>query len=298
MPTAFFSLISSGIFYLAAAFLYIVAFFRENSRFEKAAFTLIRLGFGSASVYLAAEAWTHGFSFPILNFSHVLVFFSWALAFLYLIPLARLQTQSFGLILAPALFMLNLIAVIHASDPAYHVDVKIYFVLHIIFAFFAYASFTLSFTAALLYLTQHNELKRRHAGTFYHKLPNLEALDQLTYQPIIFGIILLVCAVAVGMLWSRDTYGQVWMNDPKTFLTFIDIGLYGFLISLRTATNMRNSRIALLSLLVFVFMIGSFVGGRYLNGKHSDRAFSADAVPRGSVSALTRPLGTASGEAT
>lgn len=271
------SLTMSGFFYLAAAALYAWAFFREDLTSEKAAFFSIRAGFFFGSIYLAIEAWTHGFAFPILNFSHVLAFFSWALAFLYLVPLARLKAQSFGLILAPALFFLNVTAIFHASDPAYPLDVKIYFVLHIVFAFFAYAAFTLSFTAALLYLIQHHELKRRHAGTFYHKLPSLEVLDQLTYQPMVFGTILLVCAVAVGMLWSHDTYGQIWMNDPKTFLTFINIGLYGFLISLRFGTNMRNSRLALLSLLVFIFMIISFVGGRHLNSKHSDASLNSTA---------------------
>ncbi len=293
MSWTYLSLLSSGFFYLAAAFLYVVAFFQENPRYERWAFFLIRLGFACASIYLGVEAWEHGYTFPILNFSHVIVFFSWALAFLYLIPLVRLRSQSFGLILAPALFLLNLMAMLHARDLAYPLDVKIYFVLHIVFAFFAYASFTLSFTAALLYLIQHHELKRRHAGTFYHKLPNLETLDQLTYQPMVFGIILLICAVVVGMLWSHDTYGQIWMNDPKTYLTFMDIGLYGFLISFRFGTSMRSSRIALLSLLVFIFMIGSFVGGRYMKGKHSGVS-KPDAVLRGSVSTLTPPLGTAS----
>jgi|GEM_PF-583909 len=275
MTFSLLSLIASGILYLAAAFLYIAAFFREKMHLEKSAYVCVRLGFAAASIYLGFEAIEHGFAFPILNFAHVLAFFAWALAFLYLIPLAKIKTQSFGLILSPALFLLSLMAAIHSSDPAYHLEVKIYFALHIIFAFFAYASLALSFTAALLYLIQHHELKRRRAGTFYHKLPNLESLDQLTYQSMIFGITLLVCAVAVGVLWSHDNYGQTWMNDPKTFLTFISIGFYGFLISLRFGSSMRKSRLALLSLFIFIFMITSFVGGRqFLKGKHSGAAFS------------------------
>ena len=276
MPIAILCLLISALFYFSAATLYVISFLSGNLKNEDKAFFMMRLGFVLASVYLSIEALQYGFKFPILNFSHVLAFFSWALAFLFFIPLARLKARSFGLILAPALFLLNSAAIWHAPDPAYSMNVKIYFVLHIVFAFFAYASLMLSFTAALLYLIQHHELKRRRAGTFYHHLPNLEVLDQLTYQPMIFGIVLLICAVAVGMLWSHDAYGQVWMNDPKTFLTFITIGLYGFLISLRFGTAMRNSRIALLSLLVFCFLIGSFIGGRYLTGKHSDAAFSVD----------------------
>jgi len=274
MIFSFCSLIASGFLYLVAAFLYVRAFFYEEVRWEKTAFFCVRIGFIAASIYLTFEAAEHGFAFPIINFAHVLAFFSWALAFLYLIPLSKIKTQSFGLILAPALFLLNLMAVIHSSDPAYHLEVKIYFALHIIFAFFAYASLTLSFTAALLYLIQHHELKQRRTGTFYHKLPNLESLDQLTYQAMIFGNTLLVCAVAVGMLWSLDNYGRTWMTDPKTFLTFINIALYGVLISLRIGSGMRNSRLALLSLFIFIFMITSFVGGRYLQGNQGRNAFT------------------------
>ena len=173
MPIAFISLILSGLFYFVASFLYALVFFQTHSKFENKTLLCVWLGFICATIYLGVEAWTHGFAFPILNFSHVLAFFSWALAFLYLIPLARLQTQSFGLILAPVLFLLNLTAMAHAGGSLYYMDVKIYFMLHIIFAFFAYASFTLSFTAAFLYLFQHYELKRRRAGTFYQKLPHL-----------------------------------------------------------------------------------------------------------------------------
>ena len=263
------NLIVSGFFYFLASFLYISSFFRSDSRWETKGFACIRIGFLGASVFLGLEAWKHGFAFPILNFSHVIAFFSWALAFLYLIPLMRLQTQSFGLILAPILFVLNLAAVLHSGDATYRLEVSLYFALHIIFAFFAYAAFTLSFTAALLYLIQHRELKKRHPGAFYHKLPNLDALDSLSYIPMALGAALLACAVVVGLFWAKDTYGYYWLNDPKTWLTLITLALYCFLIALRFGAQTRKSRLALMGLLIFVFMIMSFVGGRYMNGKHS-----------------------------
>lgn len=269
ISAVYFNLIISGFFYLLASFLYGVSFFKPDSRWEAKGFACIRIGFLGASIFLGLEAWKHGYSFPILNFSHVIAFFSWALAFLYLIPLMRLQTQSFGLILAPVLFVLNLASVLHSGDATYPLEVSIYFALHIIFAFFAYAAFTLSFTAALLYLIQQRELKKKNPGTFYHKLPNLDALDSLSYVPMALGAALLACAIAVGLFWAKDTYGYYWLNDPKTWLTLMTLILYSFLIFLRFGAQTRKSRLAFIGLLVFIFMIMSFVGGRYLNGKHS-----------------------------
>lgn len=279
ISSVYFNLIISGFFYLLASFLYGVSFFKPDSRWESKGFACIRIGFLGASIFLGLEAWKHGYSFPLLNFSHVIAFFSWALAFLYLIPLMRLQTQSFGLILAPVLFVLNLASVLHSGDATYQLEVSVYFALHIIFAFFAYAAFTLSFTAALLYLIQQRELKKRHPGTFYHKLPNLEALDSLSYIPMILGAVLLACAVIVGLFWAKDTYGYYWLNDPKTWLTLMTLILYSFLIFLRFGAQTRKSRLAFMGLLIFIFMIMSFVGGRYMNGKHSSVLANSESSP-------------------
>lgn len=277
MAAVYFNLILSGFFYLLASFLYCLSFFRPDARLEAKGFGCVRIGFLGASVFLGLEAWAYGFAFPVLNFSHVIAFFSWALAFLYLIPLMRLQAQSFGLILAPVLFGLNLVAVLHSGAPMYHFEVTIYFALHIIFAFFAYAALMLSFTAAILYLIQHRELKKRHPGNFYHKLPNLEVLDALTYLPMIIGVVLLGCAVVVGLFWAKDTYGYFWLNDPKTWLTVMTVVLYAVLIFMRFAANARKSRLAVMGLIIFSFMIASFIGGRYLNGKHSTVVSASEA---------------------
>lgn len=278
MRAAYISLVVEGFFYLLAAVFYGLAFFRGNARLERHAFFLIRVGFLAASIYLGLEAFSYGFAFPILNFSHVIAFFSWALAFLYLIPLQRIQAQSFGFILAPVLFILSFVAVLHANDPTYRLQVSIYFALHIIFAFLAYAALTLSFAAAILYLIQHRELKKRNPGAFYHRLPNLETLDSLFYIPMIIGLILLAGAVIVGLFWAKETYGQFWMNDPKTWLTLMTLVLYGALVFLRFGAQTRKSRLALMGLLIFVFMIVSFAGGRQFSKGNHRAAVSANSA--------------------
>ena len=46
-------------------------------------------------------------------------------------------------------------------------------------------------------------LKSKNAGTFYHKLPSLEELEKLIYQPMIWGASLLGLAVVIGLVWSK-----------------------------------------------------------------------------------------------
>ena len=113
------NLILSGFFYFIASTLYLLSFFRSGPELESKGYLCIRIGFLGASIFLGLEALVHGFSFPILNFSHVIAFFSWALAFLYLVALVHIPAKSFGLILAPVLFILTLIAVLQAGANTY-----------------------------------------------------------------------------------------------------------------------------------------------------------------------------------
>lgn len=258
----------------ALAFLFHYLSFSEVKAFgHRPAFTLMRVGFLIATFYFGAETIDHGFFLPVLNFSQAMAFFAWSLGFVYLVLIVRAQTDSFGLILSPILLMLTSAAYFAKWHLGDHDTVKPfllnpYFIVHVVSAFFAYASFTLSFAAGILYLIQHHELKLKKAGTFYHKLPSLEELEQLIYQPMIWGAALLLSAVVIGILWSKSAFGEFWIFDPKTIATFVIAGFYFTILYLRFGASLRGKQGALLSLFAFLLMVSSFVGMRFIEGSH------------------------------
>ncbi len=264
-----FLLMFSVSLYLAGFILHIFSFTRGQG--HKLALILMRAGFLISTFYLAAEAGEHGFFLPVSGFSQALSFFAWSLAFVYLVLLVKTQTDSFGMIVSPFLILLTGAALMTRSGVTAEPKAILmhpYFLLHIGAAFFAYASFTLSFAAALLYLIQHHELKSKKPGAFYHKLASLEELEKLIYQPVLWGTPLLFTAVGVGLLWSHEVYGGMKILDPKTLATVLTAGLYGAILMMRWMSVLRGRQIALLSLSAFALVLFAFLGTRLIPGAH------------------------------
>ena len=174
--------------------------------------------------------------------------------------------------LNPILFLFTGIAVLitcfTASEPL-HIKsewMNVYFAIHILSVFFAYATFALSFAAGILFLIQHRELKRKHAGRFYHKLPSLEALDRLIYQPLYWGAPLLILALVVGFRWSKTAFGEYWLKDPKSIFSSIIAALYVMIVALRQTAFLRGKKIAVWSIVAFSLLIVGFAGIGFMQG--------------------------------
>ncbi len=272
MNLSLFLIAGSAFFYGLSFVLHLISFSGRNA--HRVAFLLMRIAFLIGTFGLASEAITEGFFLPVSNLSQAMAFFAWSLAFVYLVLLVKSQSESFGLILSPVLFGLMAGAVTakaHAGAPEAPLPTALlnpYFVVHIAGAFFAYASFTLSFAAGALYLIQHRELKSKHPGTFYHKLPSLEELERLIYQPLVWGAPLLAIAAGVGFIWSKSAYGEFWVWDPKTILTGVTVALYSGILYLRYAAALHGKRGALFSLFAFAVVLFSFLGARFIHGSH------------------------------
>ena len=271
MNLSFGILLVSAAAYFAAFLFHWLSFAGVNEKGDRLAFALIRIGFLLNTFYFAAEGVEQGFFLPVATLSQALMFFAWSLAFVYLVLLARAQSDSFGLILTPILLMMMVAAGLgsHLTSQPLPAFKNPFFTVHIVSAFFAYASFTISFAAGILYLIQHHELKAKHAGTFYHKLPALEELEKLIYQPMLWGASLLLAAVGIGFVWSKSAYGEFWILDPKTIATGVITTVYFAILYLRSVSSLRGKQAAVLSLAAFALVLVSFIGTRFLQGSHN-----------------------------
>jgi ABC-type uncharacterized transport system permease subunit len=275
MTLSFTLLLLSVLFYALTFLLHVLSFSGTYEGGQRFAVAFMRIGFLISTFYLVAEAIDHGFFLPVANFAQAMAFFAWSLAFVYLVFLVRNQSESFGVVLSPILLFLVLIAALAKWQlPSDHAPIKEilhnpYFILHITCAFFAYASFTLSFSAGLLYLILNHELKSKNPGNFFHKLPPLEELERLIYQPLLWGAPLLAAAIGIGFVWAKVAYGEFWIFDPKTLATAATVLLYFVILYLRYISSVRGKQVAIWSLIAFGFVIFSFIGTRFIAGSHN-----------------------------
>lgn len=266
MSPSLFLLQMTSFFYASSFFCHCLSFFGDKQAMSRVAFHLMRIGFLVSTLFFMAEAVNHSAVLPVYQFSQAMSFFAWSLAFVYIALFAKIQNEPFGLVLTPFLFLLSIVSCLYFYEdvkPA-TVELNIYFALHIVSVFFAYACLTISFSASLLYVIQQRALKRKKAGTFYHKLPSLEALEKLIFEPMLWGTGLLAMAIVIGFLWSKSTIDSSWHSLFKTSLTYLTIGFYVFILGLHYLRKIRGKKIVVLSLFAFGVLIFSFIGMRLI----------------------------------
>ncbi len=275
MDLSFFILVSSGIAFAFSFLIHLYSLRESVLDGDKVALTLTRVGFLLTTFYFAVQALGFGRILPLLTASQAAVFFAWCVGFVYLVFLTRPQNISFGLVLNPVLLFLVAVACFFYGHTQMleglraaqtHADLRPFFVLHIVSAYFAYASFTISFAASILFLIQQKQLKHKRGGHIYHKLPSIVELEALIFQPILWGVPLLFISVVIGFFWAQSVFGSFWLLEPKTFVTGITLLVYLGILYLRRFLILQGRQTAWLSLLAFTFVVAGFVATRFYAG--------------------------------
>jgi ABC-type uncharacterized transport system permease subunit len=261
---------TSCLFYLLAFVFHAFSFQAPGKEKHALAFGFMRLGFLVSTFYFFAEAVEHRYFLPVTHASSAMAFFAWSLGFVYLVLLVGIQSEPFGLILTPVLLAFSTLAGLSFRADAQPLGLPedAYFAVHVVTAFFAYACFTISFAASVLYLIQQRELKSKQPGQFYYKLPALEALEKLIFQPMVWGAGLLLTAVTVGFLWSKAAFGSYWLADPKTLAALATVACYAAILYLHYIFALRGQRVIVFSLVAFGMVIVTFLGMRLIDGSH------------------------------
>ena len=202
------------------------------------------------------------FYLPVNTLGEASGFFAWSLAFIYLVLVRRLKTEGFSLILVPilALFLVPTFFPFRENTALSVHFHNVYFLLHILSAFFGFSSFALSFIAGALYLTQDRALKQKVSGNFYHKLPPLEDLERFVFRTIFWGVFLLGGAIFTGALWTKSAFGTFFLREPKSLASVLTWCVYLVIIYLHEVSMMKGKRLVLISVGAFLLVLFTFWG--------------------------------------
>jgi HemX protein len=137
--------------------------------------------------------------------------------------------------------------------------------LHVVTAIGGVALFAIAFGVALMYLLQEREVKGKHFGALFSRLPSLEALDRLTQRLVRFGFVVYSIALVAGSVVAKKTWGSFWDWDAQQVLSLVIWALYGGMVELRHL-GVHGRRYALLTLLGFALVLSSMVGLRHAPG--------------------------------
>ncbi len=263
--------------YFLAFILFVFEFVSVERKHFRWANRFVEFGFLTHTLLIFAQTFTGSrtvpaaFHLPVTTLGEASGFFAWSLAFIYLILIRRRKSETFGLVLTPALVLFLIPAFFqYRENPNlqkhFHDG---YFLLHILSAFFGYASFALSFIAGALYLALGRALKRK-ALNAYHKFPSLEALERFIFRTILWGLILLGFAILSGALWAKSAFNTFFLKEPKSIASLLTWGVYLVIIYFHELRQIKGRRVVLMSLGAFVLVLFTFLGTSFFQtGLHA-----------------------------
>jgi cytochrome c-type biogenesis protein CcsB len=206
---------------------------------------------------------------PLSNRYESLIFFAWAIMLLYLLIEWRTKNKSLGTFAGLLAFLAMAYAAFSDSSirPLLPALQSNWLLAHVITCFFSYAAFGLSFGLSLLYLLKR---ERSNPGELISRfIPSRFVLDDLNYQIIVIGFILLTLGIITGAVWGQSAWGRYWGWDPKETWSFITWVVYAIILHLRIAWGLRGKWLAVLSIIGFVCVLFTYQGVNYLAGLHS-----------------------------
>jgi ABC-type uncharacterized transport system permease subunit len=151
------------------------------------------------------------------------------------------------------------------------------FTIHIVSMLFAYANFALACVLGVTYVLLFNEMKAKHLGFFYVRLPSLQVLDKMNGRVVTIGWVFLTVGIAIGGIWatqvqtSPDPRAQAMsIADPKILVALVSWAVYSFALFARKTIGWSGRRAAWLSAFAFVIILLNFVPvGYFLTRSHN-----------------------------
>jgi ABC-type transport system involved in cytochrome c biogenesis permease subunit len=151
------------------------------------------------------------------------------------------------------------------------------FTVHIVSVLFAYASFALASVLGVTYVLLFKEIKAKHLGFFYARLPSLQTLDGMNARVVTIGWLFLTIGLTIGGVWatqiqsSPDPRAQnMSVGDPKILVALLCWAVYSFALFARRAIGWSGRRAAWLSAVAFVIVLLNFVPvGFFLTKSHN-----------------------------
>jgi HemX protein len=200
---------------------------------------------------------------PATNVREGLSLLAWLLGICFLALNRRFRLPILGAFVAPLVLIVTLPVLLWPSPerplPAGLHSGLLH--LHIVAAFLGYALFALAFGVGLCYLVQERQMKGpNRPSQLWSRLPSLAVLDRINRTLVRLGFALLTFTLISGAFFARGAWGGAWTWEPKEVITLLAWLLYGGLIQARALAGWQGRRAAVLSLIGFGLLMGSFVG--------------------------------------
>ena len=258
--------------YAGAGIAYAIYFARRHPAIGRTATTILLLAVLTHTLVIGMqtmEVWR----VPFANPSRAVSTFVWLLTLSYLYLELTTDERAMGVFVLPIVIGLQVIPVLNPGvenrDAVLNSPL---FWVHVASLLFAYASFALAGVLGLTYMLQFKEIKKKHLGYFYTRLPSLQVLDVMNSRAVAVGWLFLTVGVVVGIVWASQARATapdnpnlqaMVFNDPKILVALLTWVVYSFAMLARRTLGWNGRRAAWLSALGFAMVLLNFLPINY-----------------------------------
>ena len=261
------------VLYAAAGVAYAIHFARRSPRAGRIATTLLILA-ALGHTFVIGMQTMEVRHVPFANPSRAVSTFVWLLALSYLYLEITTDERAMGVFIMPVLIGLQAIPAlspgIERQDPILDSP---WFWVHVSSLLFAYASLALAAVLGLTYIVQFKEIKKKHLGFFYTRLPSLQTLDVMNARGITVGWLFLTIGLVSGAVWASQAravapddpnlQAMLSLVDPKILFALFAWAVYSFAVLARRTMGWSGRRAARLSVFGFVIVLLNFLPINY-----------------------------------
>jgi cytochrome c-type biogenesis protein CcsB len=143
-------------------------------------------------------------------------------------------------------------------------------IIHVFAAIISGGVFLIANAVAATYLYLDHKESTFGRPKWAHRIPSLDALDQLSYRLVAFVFPLWTFSIIAGAIWAEAAWGRYWGWDPKETWAFITWVGYAAYLHARVTVGWRGRKAAWLCLIAGSTFLFNYV---YVNvwgtGRHS-----------------------------
>ena len=212
----------------------------------------------------------------IVTLYESLIFIAWSIVVSYIIIEFKFKSKAIGGFIIPVAAILMIYAsmfpnVNSSIAPVPEVLQGNFYNYHVIPCFFAYAAFTVSFGASIVFLIKNkSETRSGSSDSFWNLFPTLNTLDNIIYKSIAVGFIFFTIQMVAGMFRTKIIWDSYWEWDPTQVFGLMTWLIYLTILHGRYRRWWVGNKTALLSIMGFLSSAIGFAAatGRMLTTGH------------------------------
>ena len=262
-------LVIATLCYLIGSVGYVIYLYRDVPAIHRVSWAVLLIGACLHGAAIVLRYATLG-ELPATTGQEALSLFAWILVITYLIVQVRLRLRILGSFVVPlaVIFMVASSLLPSAIAPKSQFLKSGWVVLHVSALLLANALFALASSVGIMYLLQERQIKKKHFGFLYPRLPSLERLDSIGHYCLMAGFPLMTTGLVTGFAYASIVWHTPWSWDPKEIVSLLTWLIYAVIVHERLAVGWRGRRAAWLAIIGFSAVLATFFGVNLLLHSH------------------------------